>query len=92
MALKDAIRIVLVDPVDDTRQALQRLIGGVSEVWLADVCSQYDGTASGSSILGPEWSSSSSTPTRQGHPLIQAILQRSPNVAVLPASRTATAR
>src|SRR5436305_1951512 len=44
MALKDAIRIVLVDPSDDSRQALQRLVSGIGEVWLADVCSQYEGT------------------------------------------------
>ena len=54
MALKDAIRIVLVDPIDDTRQALQRLIGGISEVWLADVCSQYEGTDKRVAEIAPD--------------------------------------
>ena len=88
MALKDAIRIVLVDPIDDTRQALQRMIGGVSEVWLADVCSQYEGTDQRVVDIGPDLVLVvlDSDPL-QAIQLVQAILQRSPNVAVLPASR-----
>jgi pilus assembly protein CpaE len=88
MALKDAIRIVLVDPVDDTRQALQRMIGGISDVWLADVCSQFEGTDQRVVDIGPDLVLVvlDSDPL-QAIQLVQAILQRSPNVAVLPASR-----
>jgi pilus assembly protein CpaE len=88
MALKDAIRIVLVDPVDDTRHALQRLIGSINEVWLADVCSQYDGADRRIAELGPELVLVvlDSDPI-QGIGLIQAILQKTPGAAVLPASR-----
>ena len=88
MALKDAIRIVLVDPIDDTRQALQRMIGGISEVWVADVCSQYEGTDQRVVDIGPDLVLVvlDSDPL-QAIQLVQAILQRSPNVAVLPASR-----
>jgi pilus assembly protein CpaE len=88
MALKDAIRIVLVDPSDDTRQALQRLIGGINEVWLADVCSQYEGTDKRVAEIAPELVlvALDSNPIQAIH-LIQAILQKTPNVAVLPASR-----
>ena len=88
MALKDAIRIVLVDPIEDTRQALQRMIGGVNEVWLADVCSQYEGTDQRVVDIGPDLVLVvlDSDPL-QAIQLVQAILQRSPNVAVLPASR-----
>src|SRR4051812_17996064 len=88
MALKDAIRIVLVDPIDDSRQALQRLISGISEVWLADACSQYEGTDKRVAEVDPDVV----VVVLDGDPnqaiqLIQLILQKSPSVAVLPASR-----
>jgi pilus assembly protein CpaE len=88
MASKDAIRIVLVDPGDDTRQSLQRLIGGVNEVWLADVCSQYEGTDQRVAEIAPELVLVvlDSNPD-QAIQFVQAILQKTPNVAVLPASR-----
>jgi pilus assembly protein CpaE len=88
MASKDAIRIVLVDPADDTRQALQRLIGGVNEVWLADVCSQFEGTEKRVAEIAPQLVLVvlDSNPM-QAIQLVQAILQKTPNVAVLPASR-----
>src|SRR4051794_25039914 len=88
MALKDAIRIVLVDPVDDTRQALQRLIGSIGEIWLADVASQYEGTDARVAEVAPDMV----IVVLDGDPiaaisLVQTILQKSPGVAVLPASR-----
>jgi pilus assembly protein CpaE len=88
MALKDAIRIVLVDPVDETRQALQRLIGGINELWLADVCSQYEGTNKRVADIAPDLVIVvlDSDPLQAIH-LIQSVLQKSPNVAVLPSSR-----
>jgi pilus assembly protein CpaE len=88
MALKDAIRIVLVDPIDDTRQALQRLIGSIKEVWLTDVCSHYEGTDQRVAEVAPELVIVvlDSDPIKAIQ-LIQAIHQRSPSVAVLPASR-----
>jgi pilus assembly protein CpaE len=88
MALKDAIRIVLVDPADESRQALQRLIGGIKEVWLADACSQFEGTDKRVAEIAPDivLVVLDSNPM-QAIQLVQAILQKTPNVAVLPASR-----
>src|SRR4051794_27091074 len=88
MAFKDAIRIVLVDPFDDTRQALQQLIGGISEIWLADVCGQYEGTDARVAEIAPDLVLVvlDSDPIA-GIQLIQTILQKKPGVAVLPASR-----
>src|SRR5262249_43406093 len=88
MAVKDAIRIVLVAPVDDTRQALQRLISGVGEVWLADVCTQYEGTEQRIGEIAPDMVLVvlDGNPLQAVH-LVQAILQSAPGVAVLPASR-----
>src|SRR3954447_8698470 len=88
MALKDAIRIVLVDPIDDSRQGLQRLISGISEVWLADACSQFAGTYKRVAEVSPDVVIVVlDGDPNQAIPLIQAILQQSPGVAVLPASR-----
>ncbi|MEA2631364.1 MAG: pilus assembly protein CpaE [Chloroflexota bacterium] len=88
MAFKDAIRIVLVDPFEGTRQALQQLIGGVGEIWLADVCSQYKGTEDRVAEVSPDMVIVvlDSDPLA-GIQLIQTILQKKPGVAVLPASR-----
>jgi pilus assembly protein CpaE len=88
MALKDAIRIVLVDPVDETRQALQRLISSIGEVWLADVCTTYEGTENRVAEIAPDMV----VVVLDGDPiqaigLIQTILQKCPGIAVLPASR-----
>src|SRR3954454_1383343 len=88
MAFKDAIRIVLVDPFDDTRQALQQLISGISEIWLADVCGQYEGTDARAAEIAPDLVLVvlDSDPIA-GIQLIQTTLQKKPGVAVLPASR-----
>lgn len=88
MALKDAIRIVLVDPNDDSRHALQLLIGGIADLWLADVCSQYPGMETRVSEVAPDLVIVvlDSDPL-QAIQLVQAILQKTPGVSVLPASR-----
>src|SRR4051794_28327199 len=36
------IRVVLVDPGEESRQALERLLGGISNLWLAEVCKSYE--------------------------------------------------
>ena len=88
MALKDAIRILLVDPIDDTRRSLQQLISGIGEVWLTEVCSRYEGTEKRVAELAPDLVIVvlDSDPI-EGLKLIQTILQTCPGVAVLPASR-----
>jgi pilus assembly protein CpaE len=40
--MKDVIRIVLVDPVEESRTCLQRLLGGITSVWLSEVLSSYE--------------------------------------------------
>ena len=41
--MKDVIRIVLVDPDEESRTSLQRLLGGITSVWLSEVLSSYEG-------------------------------------------------
>jgi pilus assembly protein CpaE len=39
----DAIRVVLIDPLDESREKLQRLLQGLDSIWLAEVCKSYVG-------------------------------------------------
>lgn len=86
--MKDAIRVLLVDPSDDTRQALQQLLGGLNQVWLADTCVSYQGTAKRVSEILPNLVviTVDSDPT-QAISLIQTIAQENSGVVILPASR-----
>ena len=87
-AMKDAIRVVLVDPVSDTRQTLQRLLGGLDALWLAEACDSYEGASRRINEVGAELLIVViDADPAQAVNLIQTIVQRSPNVAVLPASR-----
>ena len=43
--MKDLIRIVLVDPNEESRNALQRLLGGIGSIWLAEVLTSYQEAA-----------------------------------------------
>lgn len=86
--MKDAIRVILVDPVDDSRLALLRVISGVSELWLAEVCGAYQGASRRIGEINPDLA----IVVMDSHPeqafnLIQSIIQECPNVVVLPASK-----
>lgn len=39
----NALRVVLIDPLDEPRETLQRLLQGLDAVWLAEVCKSYAG-------------------------------------------------
>ena len=43
--MKDVIRIVLVDPLEESRTSLQRLLGGITSLWLSEVLSSYQEAA-----------------------------------------------
>jgi pilus assembly protein CpaE len=86
--MKDAIRVILVDPTDDSRQTLQRLIGGLGELWLADTCVTYQSAAKRVGDVKPELV----IVVIDHNPedaisLIQTIVQNTPSAVVLPASR-----
>jgi pilus assembly protein CpaE len=86
--MKDAIRVILVDPTDDSRLTLLRVISGVSELWLAEVCGAYQGAARRVAEINPDLTIvvMDSNP-EQAFNLIQSIIQECPNVVVLPASK-----
>jgi pilus assembly protein CpaE len=86
--MKDAIRVVLIDPIDDTRQTLSTMLGGLGSVSIAEVCGDYQGMARRVAEVAPELVIVViDYDPIQAVDLIQTIVQNSPNVAVLPASR-----
>ncbi len=86
--MKDAIRVLLVDPTDDTRSSLQRILSGMSTVWLAESCNAYNGMAKRVAELSPDLVIVSiDHDPEQAVFLIQAIVQSRPGVVVLPASK-----
>jgi len=86
--MKDAIRVLLVDPADESRQTLQRLLSGIATVWLAETCAAYNGMAKRVTEISPDLVLVNiDHDPEQAVFLIQSITQNCPNVVVLPASR-----
>jgi pilus assembly protein CpaE len=87
--MKDVIRVVLVDPIEETRNSLERLLGGMSEIWLAEVFNGYQDTARRIGDISPEL-----TIVTIDHDPVQAIeligdvARINPAAVVLPASRS----
>ena len=52
--MRDVIRVVLVDPKDESRQALQRLLGSMGSVWIAEVLPTYQVPASRVVEIAPD--------------------------------------
>ena len=52
--MKDSIQVILVDPIDESREAIQRLFASVSNVWLAQACDRYEGMAKRIAELSPD--------------------------------------
>jgi pilus assembly protein CpaE len=86
--MKDAIQAVLVDPIDDSREALRRLLGGVTTIGIAEVCTSYQGAIRRVAELSPGLVVVNiDADPGQAVSLIQTILQGNPNLALLPVSR-----
>jgi pilus assembly protein CpaE len=86
--MKNAIRVVLVDPQTDSRTALQQLLGGIASVWLAETCTVYQGAAKRVAEIGPSLVIVAiDHDPDQAIGLVQAVVQSHPGIVVLPASR-----
>ena len=86
--MKDAIQVVLVDPIEESRQSIQKLFGGITTVWLAEVCTLYQGAARRIAEISPNLVLVNiDEDPAQAVSLIATIAQNMPSVAVLPASR-----
>jgi pilus assembly protein CpaE len=86
--MKDAIQVVLVDPINESRQAVQKQLSGISTVWLAEACPTYQGAAKRIAEIVPDLVVVNvDEDPAQSVNLISSLVQNMPNVAVLPASR-----
>ena len=86
--MKDAIQVVLVDPIEESRQSIQKLFGGITTVWLAEVCTSYQGAARRIGELSPHLVLVNiDEDPAQAVSLVATIAQNLPGIAVLPASR-----
>ncbi len=87
--MKGVIRLVLVDPRDDTRQRLCELISSIGTLWLAEMCSSYqtalkvvdDNTPDLTLIVVDQ-------DPDQAAGLVREILKGNPEAVVLPAGRS----
>ena len=52
--MRDVIRVVLVDPNEESRQALQQLLGSMGSVWIVEVLSSYQVAASRIVEIAPD--------------------------------------
>lgn len=85
--MKEATRVILVDPIDESRGKLQQCLGGLANVGVSEVLTAYQGAARRVAEVGPSLVvvSVDGDPA-QAVDLIATITQNSPQVAVLPAS------
>lgn len=86
--MKTMIRVVLVDPLESSRQALQRLLGGITSVWLAEVCSTYQAALRSVAENSPDLILVVlDADLEESVAVIQSILRANPAAVVLPLSR-----
>ncbi len=87
--MKDLIRIVLVDPIEESRTSLQRLLAGMPSLWLSEVLTSYEEATNRAKDIAAHL-----TIVVLDHDTCQAVdliqkLSQSGGENVLPASRTA---
>ena len=88
--MQDLIRVVLVDPNEESRNALQRLLRGIGSLWLSEVFNSYkDAAARVGEIVAHVTIVVLDHDTNQAIELIQKLAQSNPATVLLPASRCA---
>lgn len=85
--MKDVIRVVLVDPNEESRRRLQQLLGSLGSLWLAEAFTSYTAAASRVAEIAPDLClvSLDSAPGAALE-LIGNLCQGNPGAVVLPAS------
>jgi pilus assembly protein CpaE len=88
--MKDLIRIVLIDPNEESRSALQRLLRGIGSIWLSEVVNSFhDAAAHAGGIAADVTIVVLDQDPNQALELIQKIAHANPSTVLLPASRSA---
>jgi pilus assembly protein CpaE len=87
--MKDVIRVILIDPNEESRDAFRRLLGGMSAIWLTEVLTSYQNPGVRAKEIGAHLTIVvlDHNPN-QAIELIQGLSQADPNAVILPASRT----
>ena len=86
--MKDLIRIVLVDPNGESRDALRRLLGRSARFWVAEVLESYREAAARIAAIAPDLTIVAlDHDPQQAIELIGAVTQANPRATILPASR-----
>lgn len=85
--MKGMTRVVLIDPREESRKALQRMLGGVNSIWLAEVCTSYSTAAQSVGEIVPDLTiiSIDSNPM-EALSVIQTITKITPGAVILPTS------
>jgi pilus assembly protein CpaE len=87
--MKDLIRIVVVDPNEESRTSLHRTLQGIAELWLAEILSSYHEAAKRAREIGAEVTIVAlDHEPNQAIELIQTLMAANPDAVVLPASRS----
>jgi pilus assembly protein CpaE len=87
--MKDVTRIVLVDPLEESRSSLQRLLGGIATIWLSEVLTSYSEAAARADDLAAHLTIVVlDHEPNQAVDLIQRLTDGRPGAIVLPASRS----
>jgi pilus assembly protein CpaE len=85
--MKDVIRVVLVDPSEDSRTILQRLLGSVGSLWIAEVFTSYQSVAGRIAEIAPDLCLVAlDAEPNQAVELIGSLSQLIPDCVLLPAS------
>jgi pilus assembly protein CpaE len=87
--MKDLIRVVLVDPCEESRNALQRLLRGIDSLWLAEVLTSVpDAITRAGEIVAHVTIVVLDHDPGQAIELIQKLTQSNARTVVLPAGRS----
>ena len=86
--MKDLIRVILIDPDEESRNALQKLLRGIGSLWLSEVVNSYqDAAARAGEISADVTIVVLDSDANQALDLIHKLAQVNSGTVVLPASK-----
>ena len=87
--MNDVIRTVVVDPLEESRGSMRRLLGGITSLWLSDVLTSYQEAAERAQEIAAHLTIIVlDRDANQAVDLIQKLIQANPAAIVLPASHS----
>ena len=87
--MKDVIRVVLVDPLEESRTSMQKMLVGINTIWLSEVLTSYqEAAARAKDIAGHLIIVSLDQDIAQAVDLVQKLTQNNSGAVVIPASKS----